>query len=552
MHNPNPFDFVPFADGPVLKTPEEFEALGNQWSGYLEVKLEALTPVHIVGYQQRDENEGQSFIYTQNDQPCIPAASIRGCLRAFVEALTSGWVSQANLEYEKIPGSRHIGFRTFETYPNNGHTMKRKSPFAVNPDFRPNVREGNKIDVATYLFGMVIDPKKEEKEKPKPLVRKSKVWIEDAFIDKADIEDKEYWVPDIAGTAFMGGAKPSASSWWYFQPGEVWERNVPGRPVAEFVGNKYWGRKFYYHQDPQKCVNFYHKSKKNWSYNRRNDFYQVWLQCLKPKTSTKTFRIYLDKVPEPLIILLTTILNPGNNIRHKLGYGKAYGYGSIEFAIQSAWLREEDGVSRIPQPLTNVISKVEGWRIREWDKDKLNNNVSDLVDWKALPYLARILGWTDCEKLLFTYPPFSQEYLFSINSNLAAFISELDKTLLSVDLRKQFQKHGFVLTPHATVKVKEKEKGFKWLIIDDTNGEYSIQTKKYSLDVYRKGFAQTISFQQFKKKAPSHISIGNHASVMPSEARNIADNLFNLKKPLHFQVYQERAQGWDIISARKP
>ena len=100
-HYPNPFDFVPFPSAPILRTEEQFDALGEKFSGYLELEIKALTPVHVVGRVEGGAAEHKSFFFRQDGLPCIPASSIRGCLRAFTEALTAGWVSQANPEYPK-------------------------------------------------------------------------------------------------------------------------------------------------------------------------------------------------------------------------------------------------------------------------------------------------------------------------------------------------------------------------------------------------------------------------------------------------------------------
>ncbi|GIK38057.1 MAG: hypothetical protein BroJett011_18900 [Chloroflexota bacterium] len=463
MHNPNPFDFVPFAaSGPLLRTPDEYEALSKlRLSGYLEVKIKALTPVHIVGYQQGGESVGQSFFYSQNNQPCIPAASIRGCLRAFIEALTSGWVSQANLEYPKEYQEHHVGFSAFKT----------------NPKFEPQTRQDKKIDVAAYLFGRVIEPKNDAQKNHKDLARKSKIWIEDAFIDKMHIVDNKYWIPDIGGDAFMGGAKPSASNWWYLQPREIWQRDSPGGKTAEFIGDKFWGRKFYFHQDPLKCVKYYDPATQNWSYRKKSPFYRVQLECLEQDVITDSFRIYFDKVPEPLVTLFVLCLLPGKNIRHKLGYGKAFGYGSIEFSLEAARLRNDNAKSRIPAPLTDLTNVIRGLSEHAWDKAKLKTSNLDetLIDWEALEHLARVLGWQDYDKLLFTYPPFKEGY-----------------------------------------------------------------------------FATPVKFKEFISNVPAGVTTTPPVSVTSDQAWQIAEKLFNKKKPLHFHYYQENAEGWSIISDRKP
>ncbi|MEW5985000.1 MAG: RAMP superfamily CRISPR-associated protein [Chloroflexota bacterium] len=483
MHYPNPFDFVPFTDHPFLKTREEYNALGERLSGYLEVRLKALTPVHVVGYQVPGDVEGQSYMYRQDEQGCIPAASIRGCLRAFIEALTSSWVSQTTAEYKKVPGprasdKRHVGFRTFAEYPNTGRRMSRESPPAVHPDFKPRIRQDRKIDVASYLFGIVVEPEKDTETEQGPSAHKAKVWIEDAFIDNNDVIKGEHWVPDIRDTdptknSFMGGAKPSASNWWYFQPAEIWRRDVQGRLMAEFIGDKFWGRKFYYHQDPKGCVEYYEKE---WEYDRQRPFYRVHLECLQKEAETQSFRIYLDKVPLPLVVLLVKVLMPGPNIRHKLGYGKAYGYGSVEFSLASARLRSDDS-GRIPIPLQDLSSEMQAYSAVGWNrKQTVNRHLETLIDWQALRHLARVLGWQGYENLKFTYPPFSS---------------------------------GF--------------------------------------------FKQPVYFWDFENRTPHGVVIGSPVTkVNATEARAITEQLFDIKKPIHFRQYQETAEGWPIIKERKP
>jgi hypothetical protein len=79
------------------------------------------------------------------------------------------------------------------------------------------------LDVASYLFGTVVEGEQtEDGEKS----RKSKIWVEDAYLPWRRLLLIKIWAPDIEGEAFMGGAKPSVSNWWYFEPAEIWKRNL--------------------------------------------------------------------------------------------------------------------------------------------------------------------------------------------------------------------------------------------------------------------------------------------------------------------------------------
>ncbi|MEW6717614.1 MAG: RAMP superfamily CRISPR-associated protein [Chloroflexota bacterium] len=492
MHNPNPFDFVPFTEKPILKTEAEFNALGDLYSGYLEVKLKALTPVHVVGFQEPVGEGRKSHIYRQNGQACIPAASIRGCLRSFIEALTAGWVSQANVEYKKEyglnnPKGRHVGFSTFEKHRSRGMGPTYHMDAAVNPVYRPQAMEGENplLDVASYLFGIVVEKEKGEQVGHDALARKSRVWVEDAQIQPDQIESSRYWLPDITGEAFMGGAKPSASNWWYMQPREVWARRVTAfikgqkrtMSVAEFIGEKYWGRKFYYHQDPEKCVKYYDPREGNWPYRDVNAFCKVVLECLKPQAETDTFRIYVNRLPRQLLMMLVLSLLPGKNIRHKLGYGKAYGYGSVAFSIAGANLRVEEGTQRIPSPLQDRLAGIIQWAEAAWSQERMQAIGFDisLINWQALEKLAQVLGWANSEQLIFTYPPFKTGY-----------------------------------------------------------------------------FARGIGKKDFNDAVQPDYKLEQPIKTSPENARSIAAKLFDVKKPIHFRLYQERAEGWAIIKSRRP
>ena len=393
-YNPNPFDFVPLPSEPWLYEREYLDKMGAKVSGYLEVDMKTLTPVHIVGSLQRSHGKARSAMVQQDGTYMIPAASIRGMLRAFIEALTGGWLSQVNETYAKDYRKRHVGFNLFEKYRDrNG----RISPPAVNPAFCPPRRPSDLLDIASYLFGIVTEPEEKDAE---PLVLKSRVWVEDALIDANDLVQNQYWVPDIASEeAFMGGAHPSASNWWYFEPAEIWKRSVHHLELAEFVGRKLRGRKFYYHQNPVGTMRYYAPGGE-WAYP--DGFQRVWLEAMEAGTTTQTFRIYVDRIPMKLVALLELALTPGKTIRHKLGYGKAYGYGSVAFSVKRSHLR-----TVMRGTLPNSLD-VYQFKLNDWNKKLVTDlHLDDLIDKNALKWLARVLGWEDNSPLLFTYPRYA-------------------------------------------------------------------------------------------------------------------------------------------------
>lgn len=487
---PNPFDFVSFSkSGPKLWKNEVLDAMGLPVSGYLELKLSALTPVHVVGQVKPGNNSRLSYFVRQNGLPFIPAATIRGCLRAFVEALTDGWISQADEEYPKVNGKekrgkgRHIGFRTFEPYETKYLSKTQSAPNAVNSSYKPGA--GNMLDLASYLFGVVVESDNEGKASHEALARKSRILIEDAFFGEEQLTGLDtYHLPDLAEAAFMGGGKPSASNWWYFYPAKIRKRRVYTnggiRETAEFIGEKLRGRKFYFHQDPERCTRWYEQK---WDYgSKRRE--PVFLQALKTGGTTGTFRIYLDEVPSQLVQLFIWVLLPGNHIRHKLGYGKAYGYGSVQFSLVRAMLRYPHE-NRIPVGLQDLINEVKSWAQIAWDKNKIEAiGLSDFIDWSALDQLAQILTWDGQGGLLFTYPPFAREY---------------------------FQQPVLYDNPR---------------ILSATS--IFPNTVPIPDEITGKKVAQVMYLDQSeKRRSPS-------------------------KKTIDFRVYQENSAGWDVIKKRKP
>ena len=485
-HNPNPFDFVFFAKAPKPYTLEELNKnFGYLQSGYIEVTLKALTHIHIVGKQDPVNNRigekiFKSYFYQQDGQPCIPGSSIRGMLRSFIEAVTNGWVSQAqdkdkqgNNVYKSERGVRHIEFASWGL-DNNGHDhgcisgQNYKPSPAIPVVFKPSL-SGDEMDIATYLFGYV-DSSKDKDTHP---ARAGKVIIEDVYFNNSLLKDNCKMV-DVEGKAIMGGPRPRAN-WWHMRPKEVWDRSVRdrnGNPlrdnVAHIVGDEFWGRKFYYHQDPEKCISWY-KNPENWPLARGVTIYDYNIQYLKAGNSIGPFRIYFDRVPAQLIQLLCTCLcmPVGSNMKHKLGYGRAFGYGSVEFSITLAMLRDENPEDW-PKPLSSTMPDT---LIKTWT----DTTITPFIDEPSLNKLARILTWSDEDNkdIIFTYPPYD---------------------------RQNFQR--------------------------------VIQTSEFPTSI--------VSLSSPKN------------NVDENEAIDVAKQLWNKKKPIHFPLYQARAKGYDIIRKRTP
>lgn len=410
-HNLNPFDFVPFPnDLPDVKTVREWQNSGPLVTGWIELHITALTPLHIVGKQKADSSGqkiSRSHFYRQRGQAFIPGSSLRGMLRAFIEAACNGWASQLTPYYKKERKHHQIGFQVLDAE----QELKKKNDWnRIDPEFRykfalpkgfampQNLTEEQarelKIDLASFLFGYIP---------PKGDGFRGRIAIEDAPVSRLSFNNDTYRIPDIQSDAFMGGGKPSAASWWYQKPYQI----RLGQRSIIFVGSGYRGRKFYYHQEPGRCVAWYFNPN-NWPSDSKRLLYPVTIECLPAEESSNPFRIYFEDLPEPFLHLLLFALSPGKRLRHKLGYGKPYGYGTIEITVTGGEQRMPGYGGKTKLEVGKIQS---GIQAALWDEKKLQNpGVGNYLHWPSLEALARILWYARQSDLIFTYPPFNPKF----------------------------------------------------------------------------------------------------------------------------------------------
>ncbi len=420
-HNPNPFDFVPFAkEELVLKTPEQWLAFGNLKTGRITVQMKALTPVHIVGEQPMETINGKngkniekSLFYQRNGKYYIPGSSIRGALRGFIEAACNGWASQLTPYYEKKEKTHAIGFKVVESETDKSIDIDRELPSAINQKFTIPASADQGIDLASFLFGYI--PGKSDNKDQFNTACKSRIMIDDAAFDSAMLSststNDSYRIPDLNNNntkpndknkdprAFMGGPHPSASSWWYQLPKEI-RKDKYG--AYKFIGSGFRGRKFYFHQDPVKCVKYYNESSDwNKTVNGIKKLHLFPIECIT-QGSLVTFNILFNNIPEQLLYILIFALEPGRKIRHKIGYGKAYGYGSIEFSIQEI-VYACKGFEDTEDADLNTMRAILGKQLSRFDS-KDHASVAHFLHRKSLDGLSLILWYESSFKHIFSYP----------------------------------------------------------------------------------------------------------------------------------------------------
>jgi CRISPR/Cas system CSM-associated protein Csm3 (group 7 of RAMP superfamily) len=477
-HYMNPYDFVPFPTvdlptvhggnyiAPITRTLAEWEKLDRLVSGKLVVRLTALQPVHVLG-----RRNGVLFQFHRvAGKPVIPGASLRGMLRAFIEARWNGCVSSYSRNadwymndkgfppetdrnpymrvYGKTPNGktradgRYAGFNTetqWQDYSSPKKLWKTVTAPSIPAVFLPpepiEGMTGRKIDLATFLFGAVWHTRprpsgQAESEEKEPALR-GRVRVSDSVLDSQ--LGNHYWIPDLQARdkrtecwkesdAFLGGAKPSRSSMSYFRYGDVAFRRITVETkkgsrtleIAQFLGSEFRGRKFYFHQNWQECVASYlnpNDGENFWAQGRdQGEVSQRHLECLAPKQSA-TFEIHFHRLPWRCVALLLAALeNPGTNIRHKLGYAKPFGFGSVDLTVQSGEIysvHPEAGTYRLERsPLDTeaieILRRIAATADWAWACDETAYRRSE----RWLRYILTYPNENDLRTHLFTYPGF--------------------------------------------------------------------------------------------------------------------------------------------------
>jgi hypothetical protein len=344
------------------------------------------------------KNIEESRFYKRSDKYFIPGSSIRGVLRAFIEAACNGWASQLTPYY---PRTKHhnkhaYGFQVLENIElKKGEYIDIKD-FSINPKYiKPDIPE-NGIDLASFLFGYIPGkPGKKDQFNP---AWKGRITIDDAEVAESQLSPIKgknvHEIPDLKDSrAFMGGPHPSASSWWYQFPKEI---RIDEYGAYRFIGSGLRGRKFYFHQNPKECTRKYFDNLLQW-----NLLHHVPIQCVE-KGNIVSIEIFFKDVPEILLQILCFTLEPGKKIRHKIGYGKAYGYGSVEFSIRSITCQCKGFEDSSTIDLNTTRKSLKEQIITLNDKDE--NSIARFLHKPSLDDLSFILWYEESIKNTYTYP----------------------------------------------------------------------------------------------------------------------------------------------------
>ena len=287
----NPFDFVPLdiKHPPMRCTPVWHNVLvpdkrlGTKlYTGYLYLYIKAETPIFIgtsIPHQaSQDPREPQQHIQNKWDEYIIPGTSIKGLLRTVVETVCNGCMTKFSPPREHSRNTLPAGFE------------------ACN--------HNRSLCIACRLFGMMHSKKRES------AVFMGKVNIGDAlaYDDMPEFHDPIY-------TIVLDVPKPRHKAFYLDEQ----ERYIAGR-------------KFYFHNQEllteNRLIPVLSKSGKSQETRYRNRY-------IEPLDTGTDFGARIDfanlTADEFAALLYAIQLQP--DMRHKLGYGKPMGLGSVQLSI---------------------------------------------------------------------------------------------------------------------------------------------------------------------------------------------------------------------------
>lgn len=356
----NPYDFVPLdiTNPPERRKPLWHNVLASTeaypeklYSGYLYLYINAETPIfirHATSSTQNPDHPGE-HIYNKEGDYILPGSSIKGMLRTVVETLCRGCLTVIN----------------------------RDSPV---PQGFARCENNLSLCIACRLFGMM----QSERRRPgQSLI--------DVFLGKVNIGDAvaydhnpEYHPPLY--TAVLDAPKPHHRAFYLDEQGQ-------------FIA----GRKFYFHNE--KLLT----EKRLIPISDRNTYRNQHIQPLAIGTDFSSRIDFTNLEADELAALLFAMrLRP--DMRHKIGYGKPIGLGSVKLMITN--LQLVDYTNRYKEFRTGRgISYYKGS-----DLDALLDGQMASVDpqihaaWErfktlpALNHLHRIWQWRPNPSVEYAYP----------------------------------------------------------------------------------------------------------------------------------------------------
>jgi len=279
----NPYDFVRIDWGkPPERRPPVHHHHFTGWTGYLEGTITAETPFFLPEHKRTETTNLKKFQTNLHGQPIIPGSSLKGLLRSLVETVAPGCWWLYSGQYQDAPYSGNLP-----------------------PEFkRCKARE---LCPSCRLFGTVSGDG----------AFLGKIGFDDAICQRRVDHEPIY-------TPVLDTPKPRHKAWYL---------ESKGRWVA--------GRKFYFHQREIQRAEKLIKSGKGQPLN----------QYIQPLNTGSVFHFRaqftnLEEQEFPLLLYALVLeqraLGHERDLRHKLGYAKPAGLGSVHIQVERL-VRWRDG-----------------------------------------------------------------------------------------------------------------------------------------------------------------------------------------------------------------
>jgi CRISPR/Cas system CSM-associated protein Csm3 (group 7 of RAMP superfamily) len=277
----------------------------------------------------------QRFLIDRQRRAVIPGSSLKGLFRSVVETVGN------------------CAFWFWDARDLNTHNLPR--------DFQPP-RSSNELDAACRLFGFL---------------RGRDVLAGRVSFDDATCEEGRYREADAIYTCILSTPKPHHRAWYLDQQERV------------------SGRKFYFHATTLQTEDGWKPREAAYDAKRRQNAF------IKPLEAgcAFTFQMSFSGITEEDLNLLLYALVLEPTMRHKLGYAKPAGLGSVEVAVTElefvdhlARYRANGGIKRYTgSDLTTLLSQRTANYIDNHDSITLND-------------LRRIWRWPPPDDVTYTYP----------------------------------------------------------------------------------------------------------------------------------------------------
>ncbi len=298
----NPYDFarIDWARSPERRPPVwHHRLIGQQtqrlYSGQLEVDVYAETPLFIADPRSvsPDPQKPAQSMQNQHGEYIIPGSSLKGMLRCLVETLGNGCLTLFDGRYER-----------------SSVDYTRAAPEGFQ-----HCDNNTKLCIACRIFGMLMEGTRG--------VFLGKVNIGDAIVDPGRV-----YLFNPIYTGVTDTPKPHHAAFYLDQ-----------------ARNHIAGRKYYFHHDPAKSPKTENRLLP--IPNRPGVYRNKYIQPLDYDTRFH-FRIDFTALEADEFGALLLAVALEEDMRHKIGYGKPLGLGSI--SLQPISLTLVDYATRYTQP----------------------------------------------------------------------------------------------------------------------------------------------------------------------------------------------------------